>query len=171
MCGIAGFSGFFCKELLTAMSASIAHRGPDDTDTLLFDGKYARVGLTHRRLSIIDLSAEGRQPMGVGCDCCGVSASSSSSERLWLVCNGEIYNYRELRSELTGKGHRFHSQSDCEVLLHLYAEEGVKMLERLNGIFAFALYDGRQTGQINGVGPGIYFWLEMALDKTALLRF
>ncbi|MBT3368651.1 MAG: asparagine synthase (glutamine-hydrolyzing), partial [Nitrospina sp.] len=154
MCGISGFSGRFSRELLEAMSASIAYRGPDNSDTLFIDGKCGRTGLAHRRLSIIDLSKEGQQPMGVVCERCGVGVSSSSQECLWLICNGEIYNYWELRSELRSKGHRFHSQSDSEILLHLYAEEGVEMLTKLNGIFAFALYDGRPTGQFDGVRPG-----------------
>jgi asparagine synthase (glutamine-hydrolysing) len=138
MCGIAGFSGHFDAELLAAMNACVAHRGPDDADTLLLDG----VGLAHRRLSIIDLSASAHEPMGVRCRCCGIDSKADPRRGRWLVYNGEIYNYRELRRELESRGHEFFSRSDTEVLLHLYAEEGPAMLPRLNGMFAFALYDG-----------------------------
>lgn len=144
MCGVTGFSGTFDYNPLQAMSESISHRGPDDAGILLIekDGVYS-AGLAHRRLSIIDLSAEGRQPMSVDCERCGVGTALPPDKRLWLTYNGEIYNYRQLRSELESKGHRFHSLTDSEVLLHLFAEEGPAMLKRLNGIFAFAIYDGR----------------------------
>jgi asparagine synthase (glutamine-hydrolysing) len=138
MCGIAGFSGRFDDELLAAMNACVAHRGPDDDDTLLLDG----VGLAHRRLSIIDLSASAHEPMGVRCRRCGVDSKADPPRGRWLVYNGEIYNYRELRRELESRGHEFFSKSDTEVLLHLYGDDGAAMLPRLNGMFAFALYDG-----------------------------
>lgn len=157
MCGIAGFSGSFDIDLLNTMGQILSHRGPDDAGSILFEGQDVSVGLAHRRLSIIDLSPDGRQPMGVNCNCCGVQAFFPTEKQLWLVYNGELYNYKELRLELEGKGHRFHSQSDSEVLLHLYSEEGAEMLSRLNGIFAFALYDGRPTGQLNGMAPGDLF--------------
>lgn len=130
MCGIAGFYGKFGFYLLKEMGERIAHRGPDDQGEILLDNI---VGLVHRRLAIIDLSKEGRQPMTVNCDCCG--------KGLWLTYNGELYNYRELREELIKKGHQFHSNTDSEVLLHLYTEEGIQMLKKLNGIFAYAIYD------------------------------
>ncbi len=142
MCGIAGFSGHYDSELLAAMSARVAHRGPDDDDTLLLEGRGGTVGLAHRRLSIIDLSASAHEPMGVRCRRCGVDSKADPPRGRWLVYNGEIYNYRELRRELEWRGHDFFSQSDTEVLLHLYADEGGAMLPRLNGMFAFALYDG-----------------------------
>jgi asparagine synthase (glutamine-hydrolysing) len=155
MCGIAGFAGHFPHELLGQMAASLAHRGPDAEGTrLLRPGRRVPVGLAHRRLSIIDLSAAGRQPMTVSCDACGCAADAPDEERLWLSYNGEIYNYRELRAQLESRGHRFHSTTDSEVLLHLYAEQGSAALSRLNGIFAFALYDGRARGQRDGMQPG-----------------
>jgi asparagine synthase (glutamine-hydrolysing) len=129
MCGIAGFLGNFDRTLLFSMNAILAHRGPDDSD--IWYQKAPPIGLTHRRLSIIDLSPQGRQPMW------------DSTKKVVIVFNGEIYNYREFREELTKTGFFFNSQSDTEVLLNLYLRDGVGMLSRLNGIFAFALWDTR----------------------------
>lgn len=127
MCGIAGFQGGFASELLGQMAAAIAHRGPDGCDT--FHRPEHGIGLTHRRLAIIDLSHAADQPM---CD---------DASGLAIVFNGEIYNYRELRAELVHDGYAFRTQSDTEVLLRLYARDGEAMLTRLNGIFAFAIRD------------------------------
>lgn len=146
MCGIAGFSGHFDPLLLQKMGARIKHRGPDDEGDIILRNRNNSVGLAHKRLSIIDLSKEGQQPMTVNCACCKNTNDLESHNKLWLIYNGELYNYRELRSELEAKGHHFHSVTDSEVLLHLYAQEGHAMLQRLNGIFAFALYDGRNNG-------------------------
>ncbi len=140
MCGIAGFSGAFDKELLIAMSERITHRGPDDDGIEMLADSNNLVGLAHRRLSIIDLSADAHQPMTVTCSNC----QSSHDKPLWLIYNGELYNYRQLRAELIAAGHRFTSESDTEVLLHLYAQYGVDMLKKMNGIFAFAIFDGRK---------------------------
>lgn len=148
MCGICGYYGEFDRELLSAMSASIAHRGPDDSG--IYQDSHGLVGLAHRRLSIIDLSSNGRQPMSTRCDRCSGGEPDNADSGLRIVYNGEIYNYRELRSELEAKGHRFHSTTDTEVLLHLYAEHGPQMLDRLNGMFAFAIYDRRKTNQDEG---------------------
>ncbi|MEZ4426715.1 MAG: asparagine synthase (glutamine-hydrolyzing) [Nannocystaceae bacterium] len=128
MCGIAGYQGAregFEPALLDAMGAAIAHRGPDDDGAWWAEG----VGLAHRRLSILDTSAAGHQPM------------ASADSRHHIVYNGEIYNFRALRRELAARGHRFRSHSDTEVILALYAEEGLAMLGRLDGIFALALWD------------------------------
>lgn len=127
MCAIAGFSGKFDPELLRRMNSLMVHRGPDDEGTLHLDN--VDIGLAHRRLSIIDLTDLGHQPM---CD---------FSRQAIIVFNGEIYNFRELRLELERKGYSFTSNSDTEVLLNLYLAEGPNMLSRLNGIFAFALWD------------------------------
>ena len=129
MCGIAGFSGDFDAHLLERMNLSIAHRGPDDAGVLV--DPDARFGLAHRRLSIIDLSPRGRQPM------------TDVSGSVTITFNGEIYNYRELRRELTHDGYAFRSDTDTEVLLNLYLRDGDKMMSRVNGIFAFAIWDHR----------------------------
>jgi len=137
------------------MTMAVAHRGPDGFGHAVIEGPSGRVGFGHRRLSIIDLSADGAQPMTVECDRCGVHAArAEAAAALWLTYNGEIYNYPELRSELLSKGHSFQSRTDSEVLLHLYAELGGEMLGRLNGIFAFAIYDGRPRGQLGAIQPG-----------------
>jgi asparagine synthase (glutamine-hydrolysing) len=151
MCGIAGFQGRFPVELLGRMSARLAHRGPDGSGEILLDhGAGRRTGLAHRRLSIIDLSERGLQPMTTHCAAC----NSSSLHDLALGYNGEIYNFPELRSELRAAGHSFHSATDSEVLLHLYARDGLAFLERLNGIFALAIADGRKNGRPVGVREG-----------------
>ena len=113
--------------VLDAMAERIAHRGPDGSGSTILDG---RVGLAHRRLAIIDLSAAGAQPM-------------RSPAGIEIVYNGEIYNYLELRSELASLGFSFRTESDTEVLLAAYERWGTDCLVRLNGMFAFALYDPR----------------------------
>lgn len=137
MCGIHGILNFdgvpVAPQLLSAMGRVTAHRGPDD-EGMHVDGAC---GIGMRRLSIIDL-AGGHQPL------------SNHDETLWLVCNGEIYNFRELRAELQGRGHRFKTGSDCEVILHAYAEYGDEFVRRLNGMFAFALWDARRRRLIIG---------------------
>ncbi|MGH7627737.1 MAG: asparagine synthetase B family protein, partial [Gemmatimonadaceae bacterium] len=137
------------------MSLSIAHRGPDGEGAVMLPGGNGdmMVGLAHRRLAIIDVSALGRQPMRVACARCG----SDSRSELLLIYNGELYNFRDLRRALEAKGHRFHSATDSEVLLHLYAEHGTAMLEQLEGIFAFAIFDGRESGRPPGVQRGDLF--------------
>ncbi len=127
MCGITGFS-WEDKKLLKQMTAIMIHRGPDQ------HGFYtdSKVSLGHRRLSIIDLSEKARQPM------------ENEKGDILVVYNGEIYNYKELRTELRELGHKFSSDSDTEVLVHGYEEWGSKLPERLNGIFAFCIYDRKQ---------------------------
>jgi asparagine synthase (glutamine-hydrolysing) len=129
MCGICGIvtlhsSDSIDERLLQAMTRCIKHRGPDE------EGMYAepQVGLGSRRLSIIDL-AGGRQPI------------ANEDESAWIVFNGEIYNYRELRVYLEKRGHCFRTQADTEVILHLYEEFGDDCVQHLNGIFAFAIWD------------------------------
>jgi len=129
MCGIIGYSGRFDHDALRDGIRAICHRGPDDAGD--FHAAGACVGLGHARLSIIDLSPLGHQPM------------VSPDGQVQLVFNGEIYNYRELRKELEAKGHAFKGHSDTEVILHLYLEEGERMLARLNGIFTVAFFDAR----------------------------
>ena len=129
MCGIVGYSGAFEAAALQAGLEAIGHRGPDDSGTF-FDSSRG-VGLAHARLAILDLSPLGHQPM------------ASADGAVVLVFNGEIYNFRELRSELSVRGFVFRGHSDTEVLLSMYLAEGEAMLPRLNGIFAFALWDTR----------------------------
>ena len=133
MCGIAGrvnvFSGVSVDAAcIRRMCELLAHRGPDGEGTHM----EGPVGLGHRRLAIIDLSEAARQPM------------SNEDGSIWIVFNGEIYNFGELRPGLEASGHRFRSQSDTEVILHLYEKEGVKCLNRLRGMFAFAIWDSRE---------------------------
>lgn len=130
MCGICGIvyhdrTRLVSGRTLLAMRDALAHRGPDDAGHYLAAG----VGLGSRRLSIIDLSRRGQMPM------------RTPDGRYWIAYNGEVYNFQELRAMLEGRGWRFRSHTDTEVLLYLYAEEGPKMLERLNGMFAFAIWD------------------------------
>ncbi|HWP43082.1 MAG TPA: asparagine synthase (glutamine-hydrolyzing) [Blastocatellia bacterium] len=130
MCGICGVIGQADEELIREMLARIAHRGPDDEGVYLTGTSSGeRAGLGHRRLSIIDLSPAGHEPM------------ADSSGQVWLTFNGEIYNFRELRRELEGRGHRFRSETDAEVIIYAYREWGRACLARLNGMFAFAIWD------------------------------
>ncbi|MCF6192290.1 MAG: asparagine synthase (glutamine-hydrolyzing) [Candidatus Hydrothermae bacterium] len=155
MCGISGYQGQlegFPREVLR-------HRGPDAMGALEEEG----VGLFHCRLSIIDLSEAGRQPM------------ANEDERLWLVFNGEIYNHQALREELEHRGHRFRSRSDAEVVLHGYETWGEEVLSRLRGMFAFALYD-RERGELFlardpfGIKPLVYAELPGAFVFASELR-
>jgi asparagine synthase (glutamine-hydrolysing) len=153
MCGVAGFQGAFTLELLQAMTQAVAHRGPDGSGTLMIESAgQPPTGLGHRRLAIIDLSAAGLQPMTVEAD-----AGGGMQSGLTLIFNGEIYNYRELRAELIKAGHHFRTQTDSEVLLHLYERDGLEMLTQLNGIFAFAIHDARAAGRPAGVPRGSLF--------------
>ena len=124
MCGIAGMVGDPDPGLLADMARVMTHRGPDD-EGIWHD---SMAGLASRRLKVIDLVG-GHQPI------------SNEDGSCWLVFNGEIYNHRDLRRQLEGKGHRFTSQSDSEVIVHLYEEEGESCLERLEGMFALAIWD------------------------------
>ena len=129
MCGIAGQFNFqrrepVERETIVRMARSIAHRGPDDEGFFI----AGPVGLGFRRLSIIDL-AGGHQPM------------SDAEETVWIIFNGEIYNYRELRAELQSKGHQFRTNSDTEVIIHGYKEWGTDVFNHLNGMFGLAIWD------------------------------
>lgn len=124
MCGIAGIAGVVDSELIQSMAGALAHRGPDGEGYFVDDG----IALGHRRLAIIDLET-GAQPMSV------------FSGRFWIVFNGEIYNYRELRQELSSLGFQFHTNSDTEVLLTAYACWGHTCLAKIQGMFAFAIWD------------------------------
>lgn len=127
MCGICGFTGFEDKTLIQKMCDILSHRGPDDHGTFLGDD----ISLGHRRLSIIDLEG-GYQPI------------HNEDENIWMVYNGEIYNHLELREYLEKEGHKFYTSSDTEVIVHAYEEFGDRFVEKLDGIFAFALWDGER---------------------------
>ena len=153
MCGIVGFQGDFSESLIREMSSDIAHRGPDgDGARMLREPGITPTGLGHRRLAIIDLSQAGIQPMTVAPD-----AGGGMRAGLTLIYNGEVYNYRELREELVADGHVFRTATDSEVLLHLYERDGLAMLSKLNGMFAFAIHDARADGRPEGVERGALF--------------
>lgn len=134
MCGICGVVGQADEQLIQNMLAKIAHRGPDDEGVRIIAGASGeRVGLGHRRLSIIDLSPAGHEPM------------SDAQGEIWLTYNGEIYNFKALRKELEKCGHRFKSETDAEVVIYAYREWGLNSLALFNGMFAFALWDGRNN--------------------------
>ena len=145
MCGICGFFGFHDDNLIREMMDTLNHRGPDAR------GTYTDEQLTfgHTRLSIIDLSERGKQPL------------TNENGDIWITYNGEVYNFLELKKELSG--HRFVSQCDTEVLVHAYEEYGISFLEKLRGMFAFALYDQRKKLLLLardpiGKKPLYYYW-------------
>lgn len=132
MCGICGIIGTNKEHLdegvIKAMTQAMIHRGPDD------EGIYSAPGvcLGHRRLSIIDLSNAAHQPL------------SNEDKTIWVVLNGEIYNYKDLRTELEKKGHKFNSNSDTEVIVHLYEEKGQDCVKSMVGMFAFGIWDAKK---------------------------
>ena len=135
MCGIcgvfnyAGTKSLISEELIDSMSSEMRHRGPDDDGLFLSPDK--KIGLGFRRLSIIDI-AGGHQPM------------ANEDGSVWIVFNGEIYNHQELRRSLEAKGHVYKTQSDTESIIHLYEEKGVRCVDDLHGMFAFAIWDSRK---------------------------
>ncbi|MBI1878578.1 MAG: asparagine synthase (glutamine-hydrolyzing) [Chloroflexi bacterium] len=152
MCGIAGilhFDGMAAQaDLLKRMTQAIAHRGPDG------EGAYLSgpVGLGHRRLAIIDLSAVGAQPL------------SNEDRTIWVTFNGEIYNFQDVRRKLIERGHQFRSATDTEVIVHAYEEWGTACLQHFNGMFAFGLWDELQrrlwlVRDRLGVKPLFYYHL------------
>ena len=132
MCGISGALFRHPSAPILVGDERQRHRGPDDLGQ--YRDPHGRAQLHFRRLAIIDLSCAGHQPM------------SNEDGTVWLVFNGEIYNYRELRAELEARGHQFRSRTDSEVLVHLWEDEGRRMVDRLNGMFAFCIWDER-TGE------------------------
>jgi len=152
MCGICGFN-WQDDETVSLMTSTMAHRGPDQSGTYA----HREVSLGHRRLSIIDLSERGRQPMG------------SEDRQLWLVFNGEIFNHRAIRTALEQKGYHFKSGTDTEAILHAYREYGYKCLEQFNGMFAFCIWDARNHSLFLardrlGVKP-LYYYYDAASQK------
>ena len=133
MCGILGQLNHAIQvneKSFNKMRDSLTHRGPDDTGTWISNNGFIALG--HRRLSFIDLSKNGHQPM------------ANENKTLWLTFNGEIYNYKELRSVLISKGHIFKSTSDSEVLLHGYEEWGTGLLDKIKGMFTFGIWDAQK---------------------------
>lgn len=147
MCGISGFN-FEDRALIKKMCDVITHRGPDQGGIYTDKG----ISLGHRRLSIIDLSEKGTQPM------------CNENKDIWIVFNGEIYNYKELRSDLENKAHKFRSETDTETIVHAYEEYGEDSVKKLNGDFAFAIYDSRKKKLLLardrlGIKP-LYYYLD-----------
>ncbi len=130
MCGIAGFIGSFSPELLRSMNDAQSHRGPDDQG--VWYQQQDRVGLAHRRLSIVDLSPTGHQPMW------------DQGQRAVICFNGELYGYKQHAEQLRSEGVSFQGTSDTEVLLNLYLRDGDAFLDKLEGMFAFAIWDDRK---------------------------
>ena len=149
MCGIFGYiNGDSPAELLRDMGSLLKHRGPDDVGYYSDDRTGTHFGL--RRLSIIDLEG-GHQPL------------SNEDRTIWIACNGEIFNYIELRKDLIEKGHQFRTQSDAEVLVHLYEEKGIDFLDSANGMFGLALFDEKKRRLVLardrlGIKPLFYSW-------------
>ena len=141
VCGIYGkyLRGFLQDCVVSELQVNDfqRHRGPDFQSSKSLNNN--RVLLQHQRLSIIDLSELGNQPMTTDCSRC--------QSGVWIVYNGELYNYKALKDDLVLKGHVFKSSTDTEVILHLYHEYGINMLSKLNGIFSFAIFDGREHTQ------------------------
>ena len=135
MCGLTGFCDFNKRLALADLQSAadcLKHRGPDDSGTVVFNTPRASIGLGHRRLSILDLSAAASQPM------------YSDDKSIVLILNGEIYNFLEIRKELEGLGHSFHTRSDTEVIIHSYLQWGIEGVHRFIGMFAFVLYDQKK---------------------------
>lgn len=154
MCGIAGFFAPQGQDMsiIQDMCDVIEHRGPDDFGAKSFVvNNESQVGFGHRRLSIVDLSSNGHQPMG------------SQNDRYWITYNGEIYNYIELREELIGLGYSFKSKTDTEVILAAYEEWGIDCQNHFNGMWAFAVYDSQEktiflSRDRFGIKP-LYYWV------------
>ena len=171
MCGIAGIINFnnasISGNVLIGMRNALSHRGPDDEG--IYISKIKSAGLAHKRLSIIDPTPAGHQPM------------CNEDGTLWITYNGEIYNYRELRDRLKNSGHTFKSNSDTETIIHAYAEWGIEvLLEKLRGMFAFAIYDTKNLRLIIardrlGIKPIYYFYnndtVVFASEIKAILEF
>jgi asparagine synthase (glutamine-hydrolysing) len=152
MCGITGFIDFKKEsnaEVLTAMTDTLHHRGPDGSGVELISTEKASIGLGHRRLSIIDLTSFGKQPM--------------QFENYWICFNGEVYNYAEIKKELTELGHSFSGNSDTEVILHAFAEWGKDCIHRFIGMFALVILDTQKQEVIvvrdrAGIKPFFYYY-------------
>ena len=152
MCGIAGFVDFTSDsslETLQKMTDTMVHRGPDGSGYEIYNSPFAQIGLGQRRLSIIDLTEGGKQPM--------------SFNNLHLTFNGEIYNFKEIKKELQDIGHSFQSSSDTEMILHAYSEWGIECVHKFVGMFAFVIFDASKSEiyiirDRAGAKPLFYYW-------------
>jgi asparagine synthase (glutamine-hydrolysing) len=153
MCGITGFCDFnrrLNKDNLVIANNSLQHRGPDSSDVAVFETPTATIGFGHRRLSILDVSSNGSQPM------------YSDDKSVVIILNGEVYNFKEIRQDLVSLGYSFHSDSDTEVIIKAYQQYGINAVHKFIGMFAFAIYDIKKQ-QIYilrdraGVKPLYYF--------------
>jgi len=159
MCGVAGFCDFTKtsnKQTLVNITDALHHRGPDDSGYSFFETSQANIGLGHRRLSILDLSKHGHQPM--------------QYQNLEIVYNGEVYNFKEIKKELEKFGYKFDSDSDTEVILKAFHKWGVKCIDKFNGMFAIAFYDKEDeklTFIRDRAGVKPFYWYE----KDGLFMF
>lgn len=152
MCGISGFvdlNNTSSETILENLTNTLFHRGPDGFGNQFFQKNNFQVGLGHRRLSIIDLTDTGKQPM--------------QFENLWITFNGEIYNYKEIKTELISLKHQFISNSDTEVILHAFAQWGTDCITKFIGMFAFVIYDTNKNELTcvrdrAGIKPFFYYW-------------
>ena len=152
MCGIAGFvdfTGLSSEFILEEITNTLIHRGPDGSGNKFFQQKDFQLGLGHRRLSIIDLTDAGTQPMNFN--------------HLWITFNGEIYNFNEIKTELISLNTKFSSISDTEVILHAYSQWGIECVNKFIGMFAFVIYNSNTEEIIcvrdrAGVKPFFYYW-------------
>jgi len=163
MCGICGVYGLEDEKLIKRMNEQLVHRGPDDSG--IYSDKNIMLG--HRRLSIIDLFS-GRQPI------------HNEDESIWIVYNGEIYNYKDIKEELEQKGHRFYTNTDTEVIIHSYEEYGEECVKKFNGAFAFAIWDQNKRKLFLardrlGIKPLYYLWngeiLLFASEIKSILQY
>jgi len=151
MCGLAGYLGQGDRNILERMTHSLKYRGPNDEGFFIEDG----IGLGHQRLSIIDLTEQGRQPI------------SNEDGAIKLVFNGEIYNFQDLRKDLISQGHQFKSQTDSEVVIHQYEQDGLNCFKKFNGMFAIAIWDNRKKKLVlarDRYGQKPLYWT--LVDKT-----
>lgn len=166
MCGLTGFCDFnkkLTEEHLKNASDCIKHRGPDGAGTVVFDTPDATIGLGHRRLAILDLSAQGNQPM------------YSDDKSIAVILNGEIYNFMEIRKELESSGYSFHSISDTEVIIKAYQHFGINAVHKFIGMFALALYDSNKEiiyllRDRAGVKPLHYYYKDNCLLFASELK-
>ncbi len=166
MCGLSGFIDYnntLSQDVLERMTTCLSYRGPDDSGALVLDNPHGRVGLGHRRLSIIDLSSAGHQPM--------------KYKDYHIVFNGEIYNYNEIRNDLMQLGHSFTSHSDTEMILHAFEEWGHKCVHKFIGMFSFVIYDAvKQEVALFRDRPGVkplYYYItnDLVLFASELKAF